>query len=382
MNCPSLDDIAAFEADGSNPGVADTARHVPSCPDCQARVRELQRQREALVALMAEYPPERRQGCPEWEDLAAFVERGSSGLALHVENCEFCLLQVANFRLAREKASRELPVLSKVLLPRVKKSSWLDGFGRNWWGVGFSGALVAAGIMAAVLVTRAPKNAVVAVSHTPAASPSRRQAPPQVPPVSPGLPSGTTVEAPVEIAGNQPGPERLRGEPSILNRALKGADSFLGVVFRYTSGGKSDAIALPLPEDLTLHSGDRFSLQVTPKSAVWLYVFQEDAHDAISVLFPSAGLATGVNPAGAHRRILPAEGQAYKLDEAAGVETIYLLYSPARMERCEHLVSLVESQTGDPNVKQILHELVRKAEVGGPSARGYAAIRFSFHHQP
>jgi hypothetical protein len=116
---------------------------------------------------------------------------------------------------------------------------------------------------------------------------------------------------------------------------------------------------------------------------MWLYLFQEDGRNAVSALFPSAQFQTGVNPVNSLAgRIIPAQGREFELDETTGLETVYVFYGPAPVDRCDRLVSLVSSHSVDSDVRRILRELVRMADASDPSASGYAAIRFSFHHEP
>jgi hypothetical protein len=389
MNCPSLNEIAAFEADASGPGAADTASHVRDCADCRRRVRVLRRQRAAIVDLLASRPPERQPGCPDWESLAAYVERGQdttgAWVADHVERCESCLLRVATFRMADESAGRELPVLSSAFPARDEKSAWLGGFGNRWWGLGFAaGALAAAGILA-IIVSRPPKLVTVALSRPPLDFPEPKFNTPHALPQPAGPPTRPNPAAlPAEIGSPQVKPERqLRPEEPTLYRELPRASAPVSVVFRYSSGNASRETPLPLPEALALHSGDHFSIRVETKSSMWLYVFQEDSHNAVSALFPSVRFRTGVNPVVlSDGRVIPAPGREFALDEATGVERIYMFYGPAPIDRCERLLSLVESHSVDSDVRRILRELVRTADASDISAIGYAAIRFSFRHEP
>jgi hypothetical protein len=387
MNCPSLDEIAAFEADGSVPGAADTASHVGGCEDCRRRLLELKRQRGSIADLVASWPPERRPGCPGWESLAAYVERGpeavDSRVPVHLQRCEYCLLQVATFSMAQNPAKRELPVISGARPARVEKRSWFGGWGNNWLALGFAGALATAGIVA-IVVNRPPKYATIALSRPPTALPAPRYSRPPGPPAVSGPVTRPNPAKPSAGTGGPPGnPEHLLPEGPILYREIPKLDAPVTAVFRYTEGNASREVPLPLPDGLTLHSGDHFSLKVKTKSAMWVYVFQEDGRNAVSVLFPSDNFHTGANPVNSAKgRMVPAEGREFALDQATGVERIYVFYGPAAVDRCDRLVSLVESHSVDPDARRILHEMVREANASSPTAIGYAAIRFAFHHEP
>jgi hypothetical protein len=387
MNCPSLDEIAAFEADGSGPGAAGTASHVGACEDCRRRLLELKRLREAIADLVASRPSERQPGCPGWESLAAYVEHGpeavDSRVPVHVQRCEYCLLQVATFSMAQNPAKRELPVLSDARPVRVEKRSWFAGWGNNWLALGFAGALATAGIVA-IVVNRPPKYATIALSRPPTALPAPRYSTPPGPPAVSGPVTRPNPAKPSAGTGGPPGnPEQLLPEGPILYREIPKPDAPVTAVFRYTEGNASREVPLPLPDGLTLHSGDHFSLKVKTKSAMWVYVFQEDGRNAVSVLFPSDNFHTGANPVNSAKgRMVPAEGREFALDQATGVERIYVFYGPAAVDRCDRLVSLVESHSVDPDARRILHEMVREANASSPTAIGYAAIRFAFHHEP
>jgi hypothetical protein len=378
MSCPSLDDIAAFEADGSDSD-EDTANHIRRCADCERRLLDLRRQRAAVVDLLASRPPERVPGCPDWESLAAYVERGPDAVDVwvtdHVERCEACLLQVAAFRMAREPASPKLRVLPRALPARVEKSAWLGGLGGKWWMTGSAGALAAAAMLTLIIVNRLPEYATVALSRPPADL----------------LPKSPVLSPPPQPAHPSPGasgtrgvsPEQPQPEGPVLYRGLPKTEPPVSVIFHYSSGGASRQTPLPLPDGFTLHSGDRFSMQVATKSSMWLYVFQEDGEGAVSALFPSVSFETGANPvSSAAGRIIPAPGQAFELNETTGIEKIYVFYGPARVDRCERLLALVESHAVDSDVRKILREMVRAADTSDLSALGYAALRFPFRHEP
>jgi len=116
---------------------------------------------------------------------------------------------------------------------------------------------------------------------------------------------------------------------------------------------------------------------------MWFYVFQDDGRNAVSTLFPNVQFKTGVNPVNSSDdKIVPAPGREFELDETAGVERIYLFYGSAPIDRCERLLSLVNSHSVDTDLRRILRELVRAADASDLSAIGYGAILFSFRHEP
>lgn len=384
MDCLSVDELAALAAEGPSSGGDDGVRHLRSCTDCARRLRDLQRQQEAITNVLAAWPPQPRPDCPDWELLAAYVEHGpgvEASVEAHLEECEYCLLQVARFRSAEESKRPALTLLSADSIAGPEKRSWLSMPGRGWLSLALVGS-VAALCALGVFLNRRPQYTTLALSRPPAGLPPQLPAghdvlPPRTAPSVPA-PAPSTGKAQAQSESPQP-----LESAAPLYRKLPGARDSVRVFIRYSSAQQTVEAALPLADPLFLHSGDRFSLRVSGASARWLYIFQQDGRGAVSALFPSAGFQTGPNPVESNDRIIPSPGYDFRLDETTGLERIYLFYGPAPVDRCERLLGLAASGGSvDPEIGRILREMVKVADTGPRSALNYDAVRFSFQHVP
>lgn len=86
----------------------------------------------------------------------------------------------------------------------------------------------------------------------------------------------------------------------------------------------------PLVNESVLHSGDRYQVRFTPKKDSYVYIFQIDSSGAIYRLFPveseDAQQSKNVNPVRAGVAYsIPAEDEAFQLDDQVGHEQIYML---------------------------------------------------------
>ena len=88
-------------------------------------------------------------------------------------------------------------------------------------------------------------------------------------------------------------------------------------------------------DDVTLRSGDEIRMLVGPVTSCFVYLVHEDPAGAIVPLFPDAG---GAFPASYQPGALfdiPSSGDWLRLDDATGIERIYLTASSARLPRLE-----------------------------------------------
>lgn len=86
----------------------------------------------------------------------------------------------------------------------------------------------------------------------------------------------------------------------------------------------------PLPNEGVLHSGDRYQIRFTPLQDGYVYIFQIDSGGAVYRLFPPEG--SDSQPTGDGRSLqagatyfVPAEDEAFQLDEQIGQEQIHVL---------------------------------------------------------
>jgi hypothetical protein len=376
MDCLSVDELAAMAAEGARPGDDDALHHLRACADCSRRLSDLKRQQDSIAELLAAWPPQPGPDCPEWELLAASVEHGplpDASIEAHLENCAYCMLQVARFRAAQESARAPLAVLAAAPATRTEGRSWFSGPGRRGWSVALVGTVAALCILG-VSLNRKPKYDTIALSRPPVGLPPASASgpiPTPAPPTGEHQAPGATQQLP------------LAAEPAPLYRGLPGAGTSVRVFLRSTAAQGPVEASIPLAEPLFLHSGDLFSLRVTGASKMWLYAFEEDSQGTVSALFPNAGFRTGANPVASDDRALPSAGNSYPLDNTAGLERIYIFYGPARLDRCERLLGLTPSGgSTDPQIGKILREMVKVAGSSPRSALHYEAMRFSFQYLP
>jgi hypothetical protein len=80
--------------------------------------------------------------------------------------------------------------------------------------------------------------------------------------------------------------------------------------------------------------------------------------------------------------VIPTDGRDFQLDETAGRERIYVFFGQTKLDRCERLLSLVESRSVDTDVRQILRAMLRAASPDQSMESTYSALRLDFSHEP
>lgn len=95
----------------------------------------------------------------------------------------------------------------------------------------------------------------------------------------------------------------------------------------------------PITDEMTLHGGDEIKLFVSPTSRCFIYVLYQDQTGEFTVLFPAEGsFGDAPPPAGSLHYIPPGQGWL-RLDEATGIERVYLLASATRLTPLERLLT-------------------------------------------
>ncbi len=109
-------------------------------------------------------------------------------------------------------------------------------------------------------------------------------------------------------------------------------DSTLSLRVAYSYRPTDQINFRPLLNGGVLHSGDRYQIRFTPEQDGYVYVFQIDSSGSVYRLFPSEGngattqQASSVNPVRAGvTYFVPAEDEAFQLDDQIGHEQIYTL---------------------------------------------------------
>lgn len=138
----------------------------------------------------------------------------------------------------------------------------------------------------------------------------------------------------------------------------------------------------PLLNDSVLHSGDKYQIRFTPLQNAYVYIFQIDSSGAVYRLFPPDGGDTRPNgnisllQAGV-TYFVPAEDEAFQLDEQVGREQIYVLAFGDRDLGLENqYAALLEARRlqDQPRIAELqlrLVERLRKTQTGTMSVLNF-----------
>jgi hypothetical protein len=356
VECPDVETIIAWAADPEHDS-SGVAAHVKACQTCASRLRELERARSSLGRLLRHTVPERAVRCPE----AAVVRAYSLGqlgapkswfVAMHIKRCEACLLAVARARLS---GAAELgtgpPTQLTAQAKQIGVPRGVRGAALRWRPVlyGLAGAALLCATVVVILHFRAANTV---VNRTVEPPPTPRQ----VAQVPPGPPiNGTRLRSPSRVS------------------------AFRELAFRYQSGphGPLEELALPSEQRVALASGGRYGFRVRVAEEGWVYVFQLDSYGVLAQLHPSSTYGGDQNPLKASQDYyLPQDRRFFQLDEATGVETIYVVYSREERKDLEDEAARIAS--GDLQAKQRLIDALE--EMSTSPAGG--CTRFSFDHVP
>jgi hypothetical protein len=131
---------------------------------------------------------------------------------------------------------------------------------------------------------------------------------------------------------------------------LAGVLSFLGgqpapandVRFRWAFGALTGPTTsrqlVRVTDEMMLRSGDQLKMLVSPVSPCFVYVLHQDPRGELTVLLPApAGAFPAVHHTGAPQ-LIPAGDDWLELDDATGIERIYLVASSTRLARLETLL--------------------------------------------
>lgn len=120
----------------------------------------------------------------------------------------------------------------------------------------------------------------------------------------------------------------LPSVPTVLTPSTVGSIPQLTISSSYTHNGERKKEL----EQAVLHTGDQYKLVVEPRKDGYLYIFQEDAHGKIDVLFPTkyfeGGDSKNDNPVSSRKSyFIPSEERSFILDDHTGQEIIYVSFS-------------------------------------------------------
>ena len=100
--------------------------------------------------------------------------------------------------------------------------------------------------------------------------------------------------------------------------------------------GSADARKLVrVTDDITLRTGDEIKMLVAPVTSCFVYVVHEDPKGLMTPLFPETPVAFPAGYRAGALFTIPADDGWLTLDEAIGIERIYVAAAPARLTRLE-----------------------------------------------
>jgi hypothetical protein len=108
--------------------------------------------------------------------------------------------------------------------------------------------------------------------------------------------------------------------------------------FGALTGPSTARTLVRVSDEMTLRSGDELKMLVSPVSHCFVYVLHEDPRGELAVLFPAE---SGTFPPGygaGVRQLIPPGDEWLMLDDATGIERIYLVASSTRLARLETLL--------------------------------------------
>ena len=113
-----------------------------------------------------------------------------------------------------------------------------------------------------------------------------------------------------------------------------------------------DGSPVEVSPDRTFHSGDRVSVRIESNRDGFLYVVARGSSGNWKVLFPSAEIADGDNRIHGRRLYqLPSGKQAFKFDDQAGQEQLFIVYSAQPVNDLDQLIYSLSKQ-GKPEVSE------------------------------
>jgi hypothetical protein len=151
-------------------------------------------------------------------------------------------------------------------------------------------------------------------------------------------------------------------------------------VFARQHGGSD---FMPVADGDTLTANDDYLILVHSAAPGYLYVFQIDGAGNASVLFPQTDgsrWSAGTNPVEADStvQVPPGErGHALFLDDVAGVEHVYVAFSPKPWPKLQSTLAAAESRHAVPETEQTLAGLSLQGPLIPELPRGVGGMRVS-----
>ena len=381
--CPERAELLAALTEAETRDGEAMLAHVAVCPRCAGYVADARRIGEQIGQLFSDNTPRAKGDCPGDETLLAHAEGALHGpeamqVAEHLDQCETCLLWVAETRIAIVVAKPSAARTPRQLLSRGKRIAVADRhkqhptYGpaqtegaaaresgterrtpvvRTPWvhlAYGLAGSAVACALLLLVSHYRGEYHELV---------------------TDRGI--GSKPTRVVSVPGPESGPV-LRGAPPA---PVPGLDA---LVFWYRLQGSGQAVQVPMPSDsrISLTSRDEYGLHFRARADGWVYVFQVDSRGQLAQLFPLHPSDTVGNPVVPGRDYrLPGEGKAFQLDEVVGKETVYVVFARARRADWEEMMGVPQAAGGKDRQARVIADLGELE-----AAKKAYAIRFT--HAP
>jgi len=177
-----------------------------------------------------------------------------------------------------------------------------------------------------------------------------------------------TPKGPEQKVATEPTSPATRGSPKIADD-LPPKTFITDFAYSYRPNGE-----LGKPSSLqngdTLHTGDHYKIQFTPKEECYVYIFQNDSSHQLFSLFPTKnfiGADEGNdNPVRAKTYFVPGEGKSFVLNDQVGTEEIhFLVFRKPNLELEQQYKDLLHArQQGDTNKTNMAQAKVKKFTKG------------------
>jgi hypothetical protein len=123
--------------------------------------------------------------------------------------------------------------------------------------------------------------------------------------------------------------------PSLAAQPSSGQDVRFRWAFAALTGPAGARKLVRVADDITLKTGDEIKMLVAPVTPCFVYVVHEDPKGVMTPLFPETPAAFPAGYKAGTTFMIPGDDGWLTLDEATGIERIYVTAAPARLPGLE-----------------------------------------------
>jgi hypothetical protein len=129
--------------------------------------------------------------------------------------------------------------------------------------------------------------------------------------------------------------------------------------FGALTGSEGKHKAIPVQNEMVLHSGERLKLFIEPKNEIHVYLFHLSSEGELTFLFPGEGQSALIKPDS--QVFIPEGTRWFQLDTLTGQEKFYFIVSAQPLDRLENLcnrhVTLKDKPAQQASTDSILNEI-------------------------